>query len=100
MATTTQKISEIGNITLTTSLQAVTVGSGVVISTILFGTAEGSDYEIALDSGATETFLFSNDRGSSPISMNFGLTAIEDRTIFYVKGTAGHTFQYMALRDI
>lgn len=100
MATQTQKISEIGNVTLTTSLQAVTVGVDVVIDTIFFGTNDGTDYEIATSEFATDTFLFSNDRGSSPISIKLSLTSVEDRTIFYVKGVSGSVFQYMCMQDV
>lgn len=89
------KSTYIGNITLSTSLQPVTVSSDTLISKILFDTQDGTDVYKALSSDATEFYLYSNDRSSLPFVMNYDRRYASDTTIlFYVKGTTGSIFQY------
>lgn len=96
----TYKLTYIGNLTLTTSLQAVTIPTNTNISRILMSTQDGTAFEIGLESDSTDTFKFDYDYGSAPLTFPFGVDTDDSRTIFYVKGTAGSTFQFIAFLDM
>ena len=84
-----------GNITLTTSLQEVTVESTTRITKLLMDTQDGTDFYIGLESDSTATYKYGYDRNTAPVLYPYDRNFDSDTTtLFYVKGTAGSVFQY------
>lgn len=94
------KIVDIKNVTLTTSFQEVTVASTLYFDEYVVKTNDGTDFEIKLLTGDTETFICSVDDGSSPIinTVTRKYSSQED-TLFFVKGTTDSVLQIMFRRD-
>lgn len=92
---------DIKNVTLTTSFQEVTVSETLKFDEFIVKTNDGTDFEIKLLTGDTETFIFSKDDGTAPWVniQNRSFPSADDTSLFFVKGTTDSVLQILFIRN-
>lgn len=94
------ELKDIKNVTLTTSFQEVTVDSSLFYTEYTVKTNDGTNFEIKLLTGDTETFICSTDDGTAPLTITKGRGYTSDSTsLFFVKGTTDSVLQIIFTRD-
>lgn len=95
------KISNIGNVVLTSKFDRIVVSNIPKITYILIGTQDDTDFQIGLIPNEIATIKMSGKTGFDITSFPFNISSsiYDNEIIFYVKGNIGSVFQYITFTE-